>query len=218
MNNSPAIEFTFLSGLALLCMIFLVAWCLYRTSPFIRITSDIQQRCLGIAVALLPLWLLKAGLHPGLEMHFLGLSVATLMVGWHLSLLVGVANLILLGIWQGSSPAQLTIEALLGVALPIAVTMGVLTGYRRYLPQHFFIYIFVCGFFGAALAMLGRHLALGLFYLVDGQYRASAVTEDYLYLWPLLLFPEALLNGMAVTLMATYRPQWLASFKYKELN
>ncbi|MCE2593380.1 hypothetical protein K6Y31_00915 [Motilimonas cestriensis] len=216
--DNLAIEFTFLSGLALLCVIFLVACCLYRTFPFHHIPSDLQQRCLGIAVALLPLWLLKAGLHPGLEMHFLGLTVATLMIGWHLSLLIGVANLLLLGIWQGSSPAQITIEALLGVALPIGITVSVLTGYRRYLPQHFFIYIFVCGFFAAALAMLGRHLALGLFYLIDGQYRASAVTEDYLYLWPLLLFPEALLNGMAVTLMATYRPQWLTSFRDKDLS
>ena len=212
------IQLTFLSGLACLLLLGLVSHTLYRAYPFISVSLATQQRCLGIALALLPLWYLKAGVHPGLEMHFLGLTAATLMVGWRLSLMIGLANLLLLATWQGSSIAQLGVEGLLGVALPIAISMGILQAYRRYSVAHFFAYIFVCGFLTAALAMLGRHLALGVFYLLDGQHSPHAVLDDYLNLWPLMLFPEALLNGMAVTLMATYRPQWLDSFKENPLS
>jgi dTMP kinase len=40
----------------------------------------------------------------------------------------------------------------------------------------------------------------------------SQAVSQGIELLPLLAFPEALMNGMAVTLMAVYRPQWLATF------
>ena len=33
---------------------------------------------------------------------------------------------------------------------------------------------------------------------------------------PLLAFPEALLNGMAVTLLVVYQPQWLFDYSDRE--
>ncbi len=216
--SAPIVEFTLLSGVAgiLLVAVILVACIQQYSQP--PLSSQLQQRCLGIALALLPLWYLKAGIHAGLEMHFLGLTAATLMIGWRLSFLIATANLLLLSLWHSSSPAQIVIEVLLGVGLPILVSHQVLLLYRRHLPRHFFVYVFCCGFFAAALSMLVRHLALGCFYLLDGQYRAEAVLQDYLNLWPLMLFPEALLNGMAVSLMATYKPEWLGSFEAKDLQ
>ncbi|MFO6425252.1 energy-coupling factor ABC transporter permease [Motilimonas sp. KMU-193] len=216
--SAPVIEFTLLStvaGVTLFCAILIIGYQQYLRSP---LTPELQQRCLGIALALLPIWYLKAGIHAGLEMHFLGLTAATLMVGWRLTFLIATANLILLNLWHASSPAQTVIEILLGIGLPILVTQQILLLYRRHLPRHFFVYVFCCGFFAAALSMLVRHLALGCFYLIDGQYRPEAVMQDYLNLWPLMLFPEALLNGMAISLMATYKPEWLNSFAPEDLK
>ena len=48
-----------------------------------------QHLCLGGAIALVPLWTLRAGLHEGLEIHFLGLTSLTLLLGWRLALLAG---------------------------------------------------------------------------------------------------------------------------------
>ncbi|MCE2573256.1 energy-coupling factor ABC transporter permease [Motilimonas eburnea] len=217
-SPAPAIEFTLLSGVAgtlLACLLLVIGYQQYLHPPLL---PELQKRCLGIALALLPIWYLKAGIHAGLEMHFLGLTAATLMIGWRLTFLIATANLVLLSFWQGSSVAQTVIEILLGIGLPILVSHQVLRLYRQHLPRHFFVYVFCCGFFAAALSMLVRHLALGGFYLIDGQYRAEAVLQDYLHLWPLMLFPEALLNGMAISLMATYKPQWLDSFQPEDLK
>ena len=41
------------------------------------------------------------------------------------------------------------------------------------------------------------------------------IWENYLMITPLVMFPEALLNGMAVTLMVVYRPN-LVTFNDKQ--
>ena len=46
----------------------------------------------------------------------------------------------------------------------------------------------------------------------SGQYGWQMVQNDYLSILPLLLFPEALLNGMAITLLVVFRPQWVCTF------
>ena len=43
-----------------------------------------QHLCLGGAIVLVPLWTLRAGLHEGLDVHFLGLTSLTLLLGWRL--------------------------------------------------------------------------------------------------------------------------------------
>ena len=55
-----------------------------------------QHLCLGGAIVLVPLWTLRAGLHEGLEIHFLGLTSLTLLLGWRLALLAPCLTLLLL--------------------------------------------------------------------------------------------------------------------------
>lgn len=51
---------------------------------------------------------------------------------------------------------------------------------------------------------------------LSGAYPWHIISADYLSIWPLLLFPEALLNGMAMTLLAVYRPHWVSTFFDRE--
>lgn len=51
---------------------------------------------------------------------------------------------------------------------------------------------------------------------MSGAYPWHTISADYLSIWPLLLFPEALLNGMAMTLLAVYRPHWVNTFFDRE--
>lgn len=55
-----------------------------------------QHLCLGGAIVLVPLWTLRAGLHEGLEIHFLGLTSLTLLLGWRLALLAPCLTLLIL--------------------------------------------------------------------------------------------------------------------------
>ena len=85
-------------------------------------TKHQQHLVFGTAAALFVLWLLKAGIFEGLDVHFLGLSVLTLMLVFRYAVissfiaLIG-AHFIGYGSWQ-----SIGISGLLGNVLPIAVT------------------------------------------------------------------------------------------------
>lgn len=53
--------------------------------------------------------------------------------------------------------------------------------------------------------MAAGHVVFGL--------STNQLAGDYLATIPLLALPEALLNGMAVTMLLIYRPHWLAAFR-----
>ncbi|MCV5359865.1 hypothetical protein OFM87_29340, partial [Escherichia coli] len=74
-----------------------------------------------------------------------------------------------------------------------------------WLPRHLFVYIFVAAFLGGAITISVKVAASALLMGLSDSYPWHTITADYLSIWPLLLFPEALLNGMAMTVLAIYR-------------
>ncbi len=175
-----------------------------------------QHLSFGCAISLLMLWSLKAGLFDELQIHFLCLTGVTLMLGWRTALWTASLALLLLSGFGKEPWPLLGINGLLGVVLPIAVSWGVLQLANRYLPKNIFVFIFVAAFFNAALAISARHLAYTGFYLLSDNFTFDQVFDNFFILWPLLLFPEALLNGMLVTLLVIYKPDWISTFNDKE--
>ena len=55
-----------------------------------------------------------------------------------------------------------------------------------------------------------------MFYYLLGDYSFIEISENYLILCAIIWFPEAMLNGMAITLMITYRPHWVKTFYDKD--
>ena len=51
----------------------------------------------------------------------------------------------------------------------------------------------------------------GYFYL-EGMYSWQVIEDNYLVLTSLMLFPEAMFNGMTVTLLVIYKPEWVYTF------
>lgn len=170
-----------------------------------------QHRFFAASLIVMLFWLVRAGITPGLSIHFLGMTALTLVVGWRLALLgslfpllgtrvLGLEEWILVG-WSG----------LLFCALPIGVTELARRLAGR-LPANLFVYVFVCAFFGAMLATGCARLAVaGLLWGLDAV-PAETVWDEYLLLLPLTLFPEAILNGMVISVLAVYRPGWLHGF------
>lgn len=175
-----------------------------------------QHLCLGSAIALIPLWVLRAGLHEGLEIHFLGLTALTLLLGWRLALLAPSLTLLILGCFGVTDLADFGWQALLGIALPVATSWMLFLASWAWLPRHLFVYLFVAAFLGGALAISVKVIASAFWMGLDGRYGWQTISSDYLSIWPLLLFPEALLNGMAMTLLAVYRPHWVNTFFDRE--
>ncbi len=175
-----------------------------------------QHLCLGGAIVLVPLWTLRAGLHEGLEIHFLGLTSLTLLLGWRLALLAPCFTLLLLAYFGVIPLADIGWQALIGVALPVATSWLLFLGSWAWLPRHLFVYLFVAAFLGGALSISAKVLASALLMGVSGTYSWHTISADYLSIWPLLLFPEALLNGMTMTQLAVYRPHWVNTFFDRE--
>ncbi|BFT30630.1 energy-coupling factor ABC transporter permease [Alteromonas sp. D210916BOD_24] len=193
---------------------------LFAAIRFIDITHFVKSRhqqhlVFGTAATLFVLWLLKAGIFEGLDVHFLGLSVLTLMLGFRYALVAsGLALFGSVAVGYGSW-SSIGVHGLLGTVLPIGVTyLFYMLSFHR-LPRQLFIYIFICAFFPAALSMALKTFTLGLFYYFEGIYTWDVVYNNYILLIPLLIFPEALLNGMAITLLVIYQPAWVYTFHDK---
>lgn len=171
-----------------------------------------QHLCFGAAIALVPLWMLQAGIKEGLEVHFLGLTTLALVLGWRLSQPMALLSLLLVTVFGVESWNEFGANLLLGVILPIGVSYFVFLLTYSYLYRHLFVYIFVAGFFNAALTIAVKTLAFAGYMTWSGQYPWQTVLDNYVSILPLLLFPEALLNGMAITLLVVFRPQWVCTF------
>ena len=188
-----------------------------RHVDFTHFASNKQQQHLifGTAASLFVLWLFKAGIFEGLDVHFLGLSVLTLMLGFRNAIIASFiallgANAVGYGSWE-----NVGVNGLLGTVLPISITYLFYMLSFHHIPRQLFVYIFVCAFFPAALSIALKTLTLGAFYYIEGTYPWDIIFNNYVLLIPLLVFPEALLNGMAITLLVIYQPTWVYTFHDK---
>lgn len=167
---------------------------------------------LGMIVLLTVIWSLKAGVRPGLSMHLLGATVFTLSFGPHLAF-VGL-SLVLLGISLNDVSGFLAyaINALLMAGVGVALSQAMYRLALRFLPRHFFVYVFVNGFFAAGLTAIGVGIAATLLLMVAGVYTWDYLAAEYLPYFLLLGFSEAWLSGMVMTLFVVYRPNWVGTF------
>ena len=174
-------------------------------------SGDLNLFVVG-CLALVGLWSLRAGVSPGLALHYLGMTAFTLVFGWGLALLGSAAALVgMMVIWQGEW-SSFAINALVVGGIPVLVTMGVHTLALRYLPPHFFIYIYVNAFLAAALAILASVLVAAGLLITSGAYDLPRMSYEYLAYLPLLVLPEAILNGMIVTAFVVLAPRWISTF------
>lgn len=177
-----------------------------------RLQHPVVQSLLGATVcALTLLWQVNAQLPGWPVIHFLGLTCAVLVLGFRLGLLavaIPLALELLFHYWHsGTIPSDLSALSLRWSLLVVAasVSYGLYLLCDRYLPHHFFTVIFA-GSFLNAMATASLYYTLNLMVMETTLPLSSA---DW-FLLPLIALPEALLNGMAMTLLVVYRPHWVA--------
>lgn len=167
---------------------------------------------LGFAVGLTLMWSMKAGIKPGLDLHLLGAMAATLALGpWLAVIALGLAlcGITLNGaIGWGDWPANLVLMVL----VPVAIANGIRRAVERWLPAHFFIFVFVTAFAGSALTVMAQGFAVSTVLALSGAYSADFLRSEYLPFFLLLGFSEAWIGGAVITLMVVYRPGWVAAF------
>ncbi len=180
----------------------------------VKNTSD-QHVYFGAMVILLIVWGIKAGISPGLGFHQLGAALFTLMFDWPLAI-IGLTVILVASIAvQLPDWLSLGINGLVSIVVPVMTTYGILKLSQKFLPDNFFIYIFVCAFFGAGLSIATSRLsATVLLSLIHAYPDAKLVQESLMYL-PLFMFPEAFVTGMLISVFVVYKPEWVATFDDK---
>lgn len=180
--------------------------------PGLRALRDHPERLhlvLGSAVALAVLWSVSARVDPGVAVHVLGTPLVALLLGWRLALVAAALAELALILVGRSAPGAAPLSWLLSAALPAAVSWAVAWGARFRLPRNPFIFIFVCGFFGAGAALLATWLATVALLGFTGQPLPSGPGVPLWSFLPLVLFPEAFINGALASMFIVYRPEWV---------
>jgi uncharacterized membrane protein len=170
----------------------------------------------GSIVFLMLLWTLRTEMQAGLYWHVTGMVFLTLMWGWSLALVggaIGLLGLTLAGLldWGGMLPTLW-----LQVVLPATLTQVVLGLVRAHLPKHFFIFVFINAFFCGGLTAVVGGFATALLLAASGAYDWTVLSNEYLVLLPLMVFPEAFINGGVTTVAVGLRPEWVWSFRDEE--
>ncbi|MGB1238024.1 MAG: energy-coupling factor ABC transporter permease [Pseudomonadales bacterium] len=199
---------------ALLALLLLGA---IRCAPWRHVFANtgLQHLFAGAVVLLLVLWSIKAQLATGFEIHLLGITAVTLIIGWDLALIAGCLALGALSFLHGAELSSFTANAVLTLVLPIALTRVVARWVDSWQVNNFFVYLFVCGFFCAALnaAVIGAALSGLLWWTTDISW--LAIDRDVITIIPLTLFPEGLLNGILLCAAMVFYPDWVRSFDAK---
>lgn len=195
-----------LAGTALLFALRRVNW------RQLQANRKAQHMFFAISLGLVLFWQIRAGLSPGMGIRFMAMTALTLLMGWPLALLaggLGLLGLCLFGVesWQGAG-----VVYCLTVLLPVALSFAVLYWVQRKLPHNPFIYLFVCAFFNGALCMFAVASATALMLGLSGVYSWELVYEQYYQYLPLMLFPEAFVNGALISTVFGTVPHWLSSF------
>lgn len=181
--------------------------------PWQRVQSNnLMHAYFGACVALLLLWSIRSNVIPGLEYHYLGATLLTLMFGWQLAFIalsVVLAGLVI----NGSSDWQAyPLNALVMGLFPVLGSQSIYRIVDRHLPNHFFVYVFVNAFFGAGLVLFATLLLAGGIMLAADVYGWLEFRQRFLPFIPLMIFPEAFITGFLITIMVVMKPEWVYTF------
>lgn len=155
---------------------------------------------------------MRAGIVPALTIHMLAATSITMMMGWPLALLcLSLAQLIIT--MAGFEHYQnLAVNGVLSAVVPVMITFLFYRLIVKPLPHNPFVFIMVGGFFNGTItiALTACVTSYGLW--VSGIYSPEIIWHNYLRYLPLMMFPEGFLNGMFISGMVAFQPQWLSCF------
>lgn len=200
----------------------IVCWLLYAAllgsaawrTLWVELISDSRKQHLlfGTVFTLCLLWLVRRDFPSGVSFHFIGMTAVTLLLGWPLAVLAGLAAQLTLVILGKQTLLAVGANGLLLVALPILIAELCARAIERRQPDNLFVYIFGSGFFPAALTAICCTLAGSLLLWFEGIYQFPPWLSEYFGMVFLVAFPEAFINGMVISAFVVFKPEWLETF------
>ncbi|WP_404374541.1 energy-coupling factor ABC transporter permease [Vreelandella aquamarina] len=191
-----------------------LAWCLYLRpwQPLLEDTA-LQHRWMAATLAVMLMWQLRAQAVDWLTLHLVFTVLMTLVFKTPLALISNVMiNIAMVAIGRNEW-LLLGANVLVTGIVPTFVTGLVWRFVDRRLPDNLMVFLFACGFFGAALATLGGGLsAVALIIVAGTDPEAVHLAQEYARFLPLLMPSEAFITGMLLSILLVYHPSWVATF------
>lgn len=212
--NLPDIPFSWawvLGGFAILVIALIWA---AKTAPWhkIRKDSEAQHVFLGSVLILFFSWLASASLEDGLSFHLLLVTTVTLMFGPQFAIFSALLALAGVTIMESSGLWMFGVNAVLMILIPVLISWQLAVWAYRFLEHNFFVFILFNGFFAAGLSMFTVLLmASGVMYFGE-LHEWEKLMQSFLPYIPLMVFPEAFVNGMILLALVMFKPQWVSCF------
>ncbi|SFB82598.1 Uncharacterized membrane protein [Marinospirillum celere] len=214
MSFSASIHPGFLGGLALVFWLLFVILALLQVPWKILFREKgLQHLFLGSVLLVAFLWQLRADINFAVSIHLLLATTLTLMFYWPMALLA--TSLALLGATMTGQAdwTMLGINGLVACVLPVFVSHWAWRLVDTKMPANFFIFVLVAGGVGAAAATLSSGLAvIAITWLYTSGHEFSRLASEYFLFLPLTLPPEAVINGMIITGLTAFMPDWVRAF------
>jgi uncharacterized membrane protein len=170
----------------------------------------------AFCVGLMVLWSMKAGIRAGMEYHFLGATLLTLMFGWQLAILGLMMESIVQVLMDEAEWQMFCMNVWLSGVLPVAISSLILYIVENKLYPHFITYFFVGAFVNAAITIALTVYIAALVMVAGGGYSYNYISYEYLPYILLMFYPEAFLTGFIIVIMVVNYPQWVFSFDDKK--
>lgn len=179
--------------------------------------KGLQHLFLGSIVLVAFLWQMRAGISSQVSIHLILATSLTLMFYWPMALIAASIALLSVTLTGKASWDMFGINALLICVLPVFVSHWVWRFVEWKLPANYFIFVLVAAGVGSILAVLSTGLlVIAITWFYTSSYQFSHLTQNYFLFLPLTLPPEAVVNGMIISGLTAYLPDWVRAFDAKK--
>lgn len=179
--------------------------------------KGLQHLFLGSIVAVAFLWQMRAGISSQVSIHLILATSLTLMFYWPMALIATSIALVSVTLSGKATWDMFAINAVLVSVLPVFVSHWVWRFVEQKLPANYFIFVFVAAGLGSVLAVLSTGLVVILItWFYTSSYEFSHLAQNYFLFLPLTLPPEAVVNGIIITGLTAYMPDWVRAFDPKK--
>lgn len=192
----------------------LIVW-IMTLRPWQALLDDtaLQHRWLAATLGVVLLWQLRAQAVDWLTLHLVFTTLLLLLFKAPLALVSNVlVNVAMVAIGRNEW-SLLGVNVLVTGIVPAIVVGLVWRVVDRKMPDNLMLFMFVCGFFGSALATLAGGLAaVGLILVGSHDTQTVLLAQEYARFLPLLMPSEAFITGMLLIILMVYHPNWVATF------
>lgn len=200
-------------GLVSIALIGVALWRMNKT-----VLKDLEQGLfIGVTfIFLCGLYLLSAGVKPGMQVHFLGVMLTVMMFGpWLSIVLLSAAHLMLTFGFHVGAPETLGFNIAVSVLIPVVVAAGVHIFSYHKLPRTFPVYILQVGI-GDLLCMWAVDAVLTLHLFAFTAYPDHEILQNFSLILFMMGGMEAMISTMLASLLVCFLPQALVTFSDEE--